>query len=281
MITIPDKDGKQHPIKIHDINSFDYGIYEGCSTLKDKRRNRLLNCINAFDIETTTLDADISFMYCWQWCTLHRGYYHVVMGRTWAEYIDHINRIQQQLDDGVRVAVYVHNLGYEFQYIRNFFEWDSVFASKPRQPIKALTVSGTEYRCSWKLTNMSLEAATNKEPGMTYVKYKDKIDYRKIRYPETPLDDEHLVYDILDVVSLCDLIKNLLKNNGDSIATIPLTSTGYVRRACRKRVRQEMPDYRDKVFLPNSISPDVYCKLKEAARGGNTHANRYFSSSLL
>lgn len=281
MIRIPDKDGNPHPIRIHDINSFDYTVYEGCREIKDIRRNRLLDCVNAFDIECTTFSADIAFMYCWQWCTLHKGYYHVIMGRTWEEYIEHIRRIRQHTDGDTRIPVFVHNLGYEFQFMRNFFVWDSVFAAKPRQPIKAVTADGVEYRCSWKLTNMSLEAATNKEPGMVFVKYKDKIDYSEIRYPDTPLPEEHLIYDVLDVVSLCDLIKNMLRNNRDSIASMPLTSTGYVRRACRKRVREEMPEYREKVFLKNSLTAEVYTKLKEAARGGNTHANRYFAATLL
>ena len=58
--------------------------------------------------------------------------------------------------------------------------------------------------------------------------------------------------------------------------TIPLTSTGYVRRDCREALK---PLYLDILeILPNV---EQYKLLRRAFRGGNTHANRKYSSKIL
>lgn len=282
IIKIPDNTCKLHPIAIHTIDTFDYDVLKKSNVIKDFRVGDYLSeCISAFDIETTTYDKDLSWMYVWQWCFLINGYYHVLIGRTWEAFTTHMDNIRDVMC-GTRLITWVHNLGFEYQNMINFIRPHTVFAVKPRMPIKVtIDADNHEFRCSWKLTNMTLEKATEKEAGIKYCKYPDKIDYRKIRYPDTPLEREELVYDVLDVVSLCDLIRCKLVNEGDSLATIPLTSTGYVRRACRRRVRAENKNYREEVFLKNTLNPDTYLMLKNAARGGNTHANRYFVKSIL
>jgi hypothetical protein len=63
-----------------------------------------------------------------------------------------------------------------------------------------------------------------------------------------------------------------MSRDDDNLYTIPLTSTGYVRRDV-KRVLREWGRYRVAELLP---SAEVYILLREAFRGGNTHANRYF-----
>lgn len=282
IIKIPDKRGNLHPIKLNTVKEFDYGVLTKAKALKDYRAGDYVSTsISAFDIETTTYNKDIAWMYIWQWCFLVNGYYHVIIGRTWEEFMEHLDNIQSVME-GKRLITWVHNLGFEYQNMINFIPPHTVFAVKPRMPIKVKIESlNHEFRCSWKLTNMSLEKATEKEAGLTYCKYQDKIDYRKIRFPDTPIESEEMVYNVLDVVSLCDLIRCKLENEGDTLVTVPLTSTGYVRRACRRRVRAENKNYREDVFLKNTLNPDTYYMLKNAARGGNTHANRYFVASLL
>lgn len=276
LIWIPDRDGNPHPINCMTVHEFDPAILDKAPVLKDHRHKREVYDIEAaFDIETTTYSEDIAFMYVWQFCLRINGYYHVIMGRTWDEFRLLHKKIYGTSGDRWLV-VFAHNLGFEYQNMYNFIPPHTVFAVKSRMPVK-VSIEGwqAEYRCSWKLTNMSLEMATKKEHGVTYIKYPDHIDYKIKRFPDTKLSNEHLKYDVLDVVSLCDLVHNINLNNNDTLITMPMTSTGYVRRACRKRVRKEMPSYHDDVFTKCTMTADTYTALKKAARGGNTHANRY------
>ena len=70
-----------------------------------------------------------------------------------------------------------------------------------------------------------------------------------------------------------------MARDGDTLQTIPLTSTGYVRRNA-KRALKDGSVHHNFVY---SILPDIdtYRALREAFRGGNTHANRYFAGDVV
>lgn len=131
-----------------------------------------------------------------------------------------------------------------------------------------------EYRCSYMLTNLSLDKFLKKfnveNKKLTY-------DYDKIRYPWTPLTDEELAYCINDVKGLVQAIKLQLESDNDTLATIPLTATGYVRRDIKEAMKgfnhQQLKD-----MLPNS---KVYSALREAFRGGDTLANRWNADEII
>ena len=65
----------------------------------------------------------------------------------------------------------------------------------------------------------------------------------------------------------------------DTLATIPLTSTGYVRREMRKACREDK-HYRE-LFETLMPTPEVYTLLRKAFRGGNTHASRYYADAII
>ena len=71
---------------------------------------------------------------------------------------------------------------------------------------------------------------------------------------------------------LVESLKAEMSRDNDNLYSIPLTSTGYVRRDV-KRVLREWGNYKVAELLPDV---EVYTLLREAFRGGNTHANRYF-----
>ena len=236
-----------------------------------------------FDIETTTIQPDPEqapegFMYHWQ---MNIGGV-VVYGRRWEEWLELMKKISEwlELDPEKRLIIYVHNLAYEFQFIKDFllseFEGCDVFATGSRNPIYVLSNAGFEFRCSYKLTNMNLEKACENELGVIHPKAAGDLDYKIKRTADTPLSDLEFGYCISDVVSLYELIERRLKNEGDTLDSIPLTSTGYIRRITRSECRKDKR-YREKVFKKNTLKKDVYILLKEAGRGGNTHTNRYFS----
>lgn len=281
-IYIKDRDGERVTFKLYDTSDFPYAEVMSRAKIVNQRTGRkqiLSDTINALDTETTTYSPELSWVYLWQWCTLVDGEYYLCHGRDLYDFCDFLDKLRAALKGDV-IKVFVHNLGFEYQFLYNFIQSQikSVFSVKSRMPIRVTLWSGIELNCSWKLTNMGLDAATKKEPGVRFVKSDELIDYRAIMFPDTPLPLEHLQYDMADVVCLCDLIQCMLRNNNDTLATMPMTSTGYVRRECRRKCRADAT-YRD-TYLSCAIDADVYESLKSAARGGNTHANRYFVASL-
>lgn len=231
--------------------------------------------LTGFDIETTRIPAeDQSFMYVWQWYFEGVG---VVIGRTWRELRLFIMQIEAVLDNAMLVVL-VHNLSYEFQFLRAVHEWktDEVFAVKSRRVLKATMNNKLEFRCTMLHSNMSLATWTAKM-GVEHGKLSgEDFNYDIMRYPDTPLSETELAYITNDVVGMVEAYRAEMERDSDNLYKIPLTSTGYVRadskRAMRnsgKVVKTILPDY------------DIYKILRKAFRGGNTHANRYYSGMIL
>ena len=122
----------------------------------------------------------------------------------------------------------------EFQYLKGLFDIGEhdVFASDLRRIIRFTALGNIEFRCSMMLSNMGLYQFTS-TMKVEHVK-RDKIDYHAEYYPWTELPDEVLQYSIYDVVGLVEAVKVKMSLDGDTLYTIPLTSTGYPRRDMRK-----------------------------------------------
>jgi len=202
------------------------------------------------------------------------------MGRTWEEFQEFLDRLQTKLnlDFSKRLVIYSHNLAFEFQFARNFIEVESVFARKKRVPLKVRFNYAFEFRCSYFLSNMSLEKFIANTPNAKFGKQSgEDFDYRKVRLPNTKLSNEELGYCYCDVRGLCEAINHLLED--DTIASIPLTSTGYLRRDCRQVVLENPANVEE--IKRCKLSPKLYVLCKSAARGGNTHANPLYSNIIL
>lgn len=267
-----------------------------------KKGKRLLyyNIPASFDIETSSFYAEKSdgkhtdyvkqaTMYIWQFGI--NG--HAIYGRTWYEFgmfIEHLVNYAK-LNSNCRLVVYVHNLSYEFQFIKNYFKWNDVFSMKPRRPVYAIS-GGIEFRCSYYLSNYSLEYI-----GLNLLqKYKVKkltgnLDYNLIRHSNTYLSKDELDYAINDVRVVMAYIQEKIESDG-SIAEIPLTNTGYVRNHCRKVCFGEMhPDdleehregmnYKAIIRSLNISSDEEYEQAKRAFMGGFTHANAMYANETL
>ena len=85
-------------------------------------------------------------MYIWQFCI--KGV--VFFGRTWREFLDFIDKISEllKLDNKHKLVIYVHNLSFEFEFIRKFIKFDNIFATAPHKVLKAST-DKLEFRCSY------------------------------------------------------------------------------------------------------------------------------------
>ena len=279
-------DGGEDVIETYNIHDFPYeNLNTKALTCKHKKKPKyLVYTFATFDIETTTIDngtdSPYGFMYHWQ---MDVGGY-IVTGRRWEEWIKFMLKLVEifKTDETRNFVVYIHNEAFEFQFIRDFlnayFGGFHVFAAQRRKPIYVTTGNGIQFRCSYKLTNMSLEKAVQNELGVVHCKADGDLDYRVIRTADTPLDDTEFGYCVSDVVCLYELIERRLINEHDNLESIPMTSTGYVRRDCRNSCRKDA-DYREE-FLKQEMTESVYTLLTEAGRGGNTHANRYMSGRV-
>jgi len=263
------------------VRDMDYSLFSIFKTEKAPRGNphgrkkqKYLKCVCAFDIETSTLpDVEQAIMYIWQF---QIDELLTVYGRTWEEYFTFLRNIKRQIAPRLLV-IYVHNLSFEFQFLKGLYNFDvsEVFAVESRKVLKCMMFDTFEYRCSYLHSNMSLSAFT-KKMGVEDAKLSD-FDYSKLRWPWTELSDDELHYCINDVRGLVQAIKKEMRLDKDTLYTIPLTSTGYVRRDCKNA----MEEYNHAQLVEILPDIEVYKLLREAFRGGNTHANRWYSGYIM
>lgn len=269
---------------IYNVDNFNYVYIEQTELQKRRKGNqgrrnnerKYKDLICAFDIETTNDDeTHNAFMYVWQ---AQIGDY-TVMGRTWEEYILFLQRIAERLKHDEYMVIFVHNLSFEFQFLRGIYEFtnEEVFAIDSRKVLKCEMMEHFEYRCSYLQTNMSLAEFTVKMGVADQKLSGEDFDYSIVRYPWTELTEEEIHYCVNDVKGLCEAMKKQMELESDNLYTLPITSTGYVRRDVKAAMRHynkndlkaQLPDY------------EIFCMLREAFRGGNTHANRYYSGLIM
>lgn len=228
-----------------------------------------------FDIETSTIEkTDGSFegyMYHWQVCI--DGF--VCFGSTWKEFLTFLrkmNRALKNYNEQHKLICYIHNFSYEFQFLYSWIKLTNVFAIDKRKPLKAISKDfNIEFRCSYLLSNMNLKKFIENTPNAHYFKGSGDLDYKKVFTPKSNLTMSELGYCYNDVMGLYEAIIYLLRE--DTLTTIPLTSTGYVRRECRNNMRKNKKNR--KQFLDLKLDDKLYQLCKDSFRGGNTASNRY------
>lgn len=268
-----------------------YGlIEESKKKRRSQNKHRIMNVFTAFDIETSTIwlnpDHSLydvhSFMYVWQYQIEE----YTVKGRTWEEFfyflevlrlaLDKI-RTENKLSVNPLLVTWVHNLAYEWTFLSSLYPFtnDEVFFRDVRKPIYCRMYDSFEFRCSYIQTNLSLSALC-KQTGVQQKLSGQKFNYDKIRFPWTKLTPFEEEYTTIDVQSLVEAMKYRVQRGGDTLQTVPLTSTGYVRRECKEALKDQYLDIRE--MKPGEKE---YRLLRKAFRGGNTHANRYFVNQII
>ena len=242
----------------------------------------------AFDIETTNIyrkdesgniDLDFrpfSFMYHWQFCINDE----VCFGRTWAEFRDLLDNLTRRmdLDNKRRLVIWCHNLAFEFQHFRRFVRVIDGFYKEERMPLKVVIEGGIEFRDSYILSNMTLEKFCENEPGVTHFKLSgNDYNYDLIRTPSYIMSPQEQAYCYNDVRGLVECIRSRMKE--DTLGSMPMTSTGYIRRDARIAVKKN-PKNRA-IFTASALTPELYIMCRQAFRGGNTHANVRHANQLI
>lgn len=284
-----------HYYKFSQLNEFFDEVGE-LNLIEKNNRLSYYNCASAFDIETSSMyvkNSKFATMYIWQF-----GLNGVsIVGRTWGEFSRLMQELSNRLDlsHSKRLVVYVHNLAYEFQFMRERIQWakdtsgnNVVFSLKKRRPIYALSQLGIEFRCSYFLSNCAL-GYIGSEMLFKYpvTKLMGDLDYEKVRHHETPLTEKEMEYCLNDIRVVMSYIQEKIENEG-GITEIPLTNTGYVRKFTRDYCMGRFIDdpalsrkrrlaYVDIINSLRIQSKKEYAQLKAAFAGGFTHASPWKS----
>lgn len=219
-----------------------------------------------------------AIMYVWQFGI--NGY--IVMGRTWDEYVNMCDKISKylHLNKDKRLIVYVHNLSYEFQFIRTLFDWEKVFSIDIRKPLYAIGANGVEYRCSYLLSGYNLAKLGEQLQKYKCAKLVGDLDYTLIRHSKTTLTEKEIMYCVNDIKVVMNYIQEQLEQH-KLITRLPLTKTGYVRKHCRKNMLSKKVGDKsvrnwDCINLIHSLTISglhEFNMLQRAFCGGFTHGN--------
>lgn len=237
---------------------------------RQKKKIQYIDCVAAFDIETTLIHKyKQSVLYHWQFQIKNT----TVTGRDWQSFRKFYDRLNRNIADGCFMVVFVHNLSYEFQFLKSIIPVDEVFAMDKRK-ILYFRSGKLEFRCSYLLTNQSLsrflKSMNVKDQKLT------GFDYSKQRFPWTAMTQEEIHYCINDVKGLTQALIKKMKLDHDNLYTIPRTSTGYSRRLSKQRLSKHIKWIRR--ILPDL---EVFRALRDEFRGGDTHAHRFNSNVLI
>ena len=230
----------------------------------------------AFDIETSSFyhnNEKRAVMYVWQFAINDN----VLIGRTWQEFLLLLNRLHEYFNLTKNyLYIYVHNLGYEFQFMRKWLTWKDVFANELRKPIYAKTTNHFIFRCSYFLSGYSLDTLSKKIGGVK--KLIGYLNYDETRHSETFLTKEEIDYCANDVLIVTDYIKQMIEK-WHTVKNIPLTQTGNIRRYTRNEC---FKNYRYKWLMRKlTIEPLEFIYLKQSFAGGFTHGNANYMNITL
>ena len=260
------------------------------------RKNKFDNTVYSFDIETTSyilsngelFQADKyqelskkeqeaciygSNMYIWQFSINDTVYY----GRTWEELKQFIKILEEAVPE--KKIIFIHNLAFEFQYLKSYFKFSEVTARKSHKVMKAkMQDYNIELRCSYMMSNVALK----KLPDIFNLPVKKMVgdlDYQLLRNEKTTLSEEELQYCENDCLVVYHYILFELQQY-ETVEKIPLTSTGHVRREL-KHITTRDYGYRRLVSRAVNTDPHIYNLLIEAFMGGYTHANWLYADEII
>ena len=258
--------------------------------------NRVYDIPVSFDTETTnytTQSGDkVGWLYIWmfRFGDPQQPDSIAVYGRDLALFTRFLNVLAYKLglsslsDKSVWLYVYVHNLGFDFEFIRDRLHISDELHANPHDPIFIRDVRGFEFRDSKILSGGLSLKKIGQSLDNGIVKRVGDLDYNMIRTPDTCLSDVELGYCVGDIDVLASYIQTQI-DQFKGIQNIPLTNTGRVRKYARdmiyksgsygsyKRYRELMDDC--------VLTYDEYNQCQRAFFGGFTHANAHYVGKTL
>ena len=172
-------------------------------------RKKIDNTIYTFDIETTSyliLNNNVipaidylklskeeqekaefrSTMYIWTFSINDDVYY----GRTWQEFKNFLLKLD--FYNSNKKIVFVHNLSFEFQFLKSVFKFKNVMARKKHKVMKCeMQDYNIEFRCTYMMSNCALKLL----PKVFMLPVEKKVgdlDYTLLRTSITKLNSKEL-----------------------------------------------------------------------------------------
>ena len=273
-----------------------YSKYNGHNGYILGKRKKYDNTIYTFDIETTSyylydgefrksityLNVDkknkkhtktMACMYIWMFGINNQVYY----GRTWDELRIFFTKLNESVPE--IKYIFVHNLAFEFQFLKSHFIFSDVMARKSH---KVMTCFLEEFNMIFKCTYMMSNCALKYLPKLFKLPVEKKVgdlDYDLVRTPITPLSDKEMGYCEYDCLVVYHYILYELGYYED-VKHIPTTSTGKVRRELQDLIRTNFK-YKRIVRKAINVDPHVYNLLQDAFMGGYTHANYVYADTVI
>ena len=260
------------------------------------KRKKVDNTIYTFDIETTSyliLDNKIipaidylklskeeqeraqykACMYIWMFSINNVVYY----GRTWNELYTFLLKLDYYNTE--KKIIFVHNLSFEFQFLKSVFDFEEVTARKKHKVMKCKMADfNIEFHCSYMMSNCALKYLPDLF-NLPVEKQVGDLDYTKLRNSKTKLTEKELKYCEDDCLVVYEYIKKELETY-NRVDKIPLTSTGHVRKELKEIVSKDW-DYKKKVGKAINVNPHIYNLLVECFAGGYTHANYIYTDEII
>ena len=216
-----------------------------------------------------------TWVYLWACSVGSKVYY----GRSITDFQEFLKKLLEmyETDDHHIMTIYVHNLPYDVSYFWFIlFELDpdlKVLALSPNKPFVIYCYKvGLVFKCSYRLANRSLDK-WGKDLGIKARKKVGMIDYSERHTPTDALQTEQYIYMYYDVAALKECFYKECELSKYNFVTIPLTSTGFVRKIFQKAYKQNLKKNKPK-FLNTQINKEQYLRLLRASMGGMTEVGR-------
>lgn len=261
-------------------------------TARTKKRIAYLDLPVSFDIKCSSFlhhDAQCASMYIWIVCI--NGV--LIYGRRWNEFVLLLKILKRFFDLGParKLVIYSHMLPYKFQFMRKWLKWSDVYALSPAAPAYAEPSDlGIIFRDSYILTRCRVEDLINKIDAVQLSR-PYQLDRATLRTPDTRLSSSAIESSGSDALIVCCYIAEQIDKEC-GITGIPMTKTGYIRRACRDRClfcyqiedererKKAMFSYRN-MIKSLTLEPEEFIFLQDAFSGGFAHQSNIYGGSLV
>lgn len=265
-----------HTIHNNQINTKGYRSY---CVKKGKYPQFIDNIHCGFDIETTKIDNEKTFMYCWQFCVYSNEEYNVIVGTYWYEFIDLIDMIVDKLYiENHNLIIWVANLGYEWQFMKYHLTVTKSFFKELREPVEIEHKNYILFKecLSW---GGSLKKLANDYTDL--IKLKGDLDYSVYRETYKEHNEKEQFYCDFDVLILSQFsmwYENQYLKNG----LFPKTTTGALRLLIKKDIGKDLEKTYKRIASQFPYNLNEYNKLMNFVyRGGYTHGNMLYMNEII
>lgn len=190
--------------------------------------------------------------------------------REWEDVVSYLDSLSNCCQQHERYIIWVHNLSFEFQFMKDWMKMTEVFCRKAHNVIRCV-YRNIEFRDTLALSNCKLEKLAKNEK-LPVSKLVGDLDYNLIRHYKTEMTKEEMQYLYNDTEIVAYYIEKKIKEYG-TISEIPMTSTGEVRYLFRKELSTTLPKIHELAVKYTAQTMELQNLLVSTYAGAYTHCN--------